>query len=129
MAKSKHTNVLLASSDVMALMPHEKVTSFVAELDAYHIELVQVDSNVDTGKQVDDVPSSRRIVGFIGHSENDIPGLAAAINRDGLAISVGGPASLWCARKDGQSVRSGRYLEVRQPSDAILAIQSAVGGG
>ncbi len=129
MAKGKHTQMLFASHDAMATMPPESVTKFAAQLEAYGIGTVVVDANVDCGEQVEDaLRAQNRIVGFIGRSEKDIPGLIAATRNGGLAICLGGPASQWCAREEGRSLPLGRCLEVRQPSDAIRAIQSAIGG-
>ncbi|MCC7531459.1 MAG: hypothetical protein IT342_23350 [Candidatus Melainabacteria bacterium] len=130
MAKGTQSQVLVASSDVMGTMPREKVTSFVAQLAALGIAVVEVDSHIDAGTQVEDAHRFHgRIVGFLGQSEKDIPGLRSATKLGGLAIALGGPASIWCAREEGRSFPFGKCLEVREPSNAILAIQSAVGGG
>lgn len=130
MAQATESQALIMSFDVMSRMPREKVTSFVAQLAAYGIAVVQVDPAVDTGTQVEDAQRThnRHIVGYLGHSEKDIPGLRAATRFGGLAIAVGGPASEWCAREEGRSVPFGRCLEVREPSNALNAIQSAIGG-
>ncbi len=130
MAKGTQSLVLVASSDAMSTMPREKVTSFVAQLAAFGIALVTVDSNVDPGTQVEDAHHSHgRIVGFLGQSEKDIPGLRSATKLGGLAIALDGPASSWCAREEGRSFHFGQCLEVREPSNALLAIQSVIGGG
>ncbi len=129
MAQGKHLSVLFASQGVIAKMPQETVTKFVAQLDALGIAVITVDTNVDTGAQVENAQHTHsRIVGYLGHSEADIPGFVAATKRGGLAIAVGGPASVWCAREEGRSVPFGKCLEVSQPSNAIQAIQAAIGG-
>lgn len=129
MAKQTQSQVLMVSSDAVGTMPREKVTSFVAQLAALGIAVVEVDSAIDTGTQVEEAHRSHgRIVGYLGQSEKDIPGLRSATKLGGLAIALGGPASSWCAREEGRSFPFGKCLEVREPSNAILAIQSAIGG-
>lgn len=130
MAQVTESQVLVVSGDIMSGMPREKVTSFVAQLAAYCIAVVQVNPDLDIGTQVEDAHRSHgRIVGYLGQSEKDIPGLRSATKLGGLAIALGGPASVWCAREEGRSFRFGQCLEVREPSNAILAIQSVIGGG
>ena len=128
MAKG-NPQLLFASPDAIATMPHGFATGLAAQLDAYGISIVVVDPAVAYDVQVEDAQRAHnRIIGFIGRTEQDIVGMKAATINGGLALSVGGPASVWCAREEGRSFAFGRCREVSQASDAIHAIQSAVGG-
>ena len=102
MAKGQNVNVLLASPDALAHMPPETATNLAAQLAAYGIAVTTVDSNIDPGVQVDNVPINRRIVGYLGQSDKDINGLVAATKRGGLALVVDGPASIWCVTAEGR---------------------------
>lgn len=128
MAQGKNMQVLFMSQDARAKMQPETATQFVAQLGALGIDVIDVDSNADTKTQVENAPSHSRIVGYLGHSEQDIGGLAAATKRGGLAIILDGPASAWSAREEGRSVPFGQCLEVRHASNALNAIQAAIGG-
>jgi hypothetical protein len=130
MAKGTNASVLFVSSDSKAQMPPGSLSDLITQAAALGIEVQEVDSQVDNRNTVEEARrSNTRIVGFIGYSEQDIPGLDAATKCGGLALTPGGSASLWCTRREGHSFRLGQHLEVRRPADAIHALQSAIAGG
>lgn len=126
--KQGNTNLLFASPDAIGKMPAGTLAALTATLATYGIAVVQVDPAVDTGTQVENAPGNSRIVGYLGQSEKDLNGLAAATKRGGLALTVDGPASVWSIAAEGRSFQFGQCREVRAASDVVQAVQSAVGG-
>lgn len=125
---AQNTNVLFASPDAIGKLPSATLAALAASLATLGIAVVNVDSSVDSGAQVEEVSSNSRIIGYLGQSEKDINGLAAATKRGGLALVVDGPASLWAGSAEGRSFQFGQCRDVRASTDVIQAVQAAIGG-
>jgi len=128
MAQGQNTSLLFASPDAIAKMPSGTLATLIASLQGYGIAVVNVDTSVDSGAQVEETPGNSRIVGYLGQSQSDINGLAAATKRGGLAFVVDGPASDWASRAEGKSFQFGQCRNVRGTPDIIQAVQAAIGG-
>lgn len=130
MANAKSFHLLFMSKNVMANMPPAAASNFLERLASFGITGIEVGSDTDSVSAVEEAHRhNNHIVGFIGHSDSDIPGLKACTKYGGMAITLdGGSASVWCAREEGRSIPFGRCANIRQPSDSFHALQSAVGG-
>jgi hypothetical protein len=125
---AQNVNLLFASPDAIGKLPSATLAALAASLATLGIAVVNVDSSVDSGAQVEEVSSKSRIIGYLGQSQKDINGLAATTKHGGLALVVDGPASLWASSAEGRSFQFGQCRDVRTSTDVIQAVQAAIGG-
>lgn len=130
MSREKSFHLLFMSKNVMANMPPSAASNFLERLNSFGITAIEIGSDTDCTATLEEAyRNNSHIVGYIGQSDSDIPGLKACTKYGGMAITLhGGSASDWCAREEGRSFPFGRCTSVRQPSDALHALQSAIGG-